>query len=259
MARTYTQTNNLFDYGTAVGVGIIANQSRVTALGHNPNIPLAQAAADVWEGGGDYPFLTTASQLEVLSSSANDTAAGTGARTVLISGLSSTYAIISEVITLNGVTPVTTVNSYLRVNIFTTTSSGSGKVNAGDLTLRVISGGSTQSIARAGFGFGRNAIYTVPAGNTLFVQSIVFTISASDPKTTTGCEFAIKQISSTGNARIPLTFQILSTTPYRHEAKFGIVLTEKTDFIIRVTTTGQINSNVTAAMEGVLINNNLLT
>lgn len=82
----------------------------------------------------------------MLSDSVNDTAAGTGARTVFISGLDSNYDVISETVTLNGTSAVQTVRSYLRVNSFLIMSAGSGKTNAGSITLRVTGGGSTQAL-----------------------------------------------------------------------------------------------------------------
>lgn len=242
------------NYPTAVGLGLIPTQTRVTALGHNPSIG-SGAAADVWEGGGDYPFLAAASILEVVSASANDATAGTGARTVLVSGLDANYAPISETVLLNGVTPVVTLKSYLRVNVFTTVTSGSGHSNAGDITLRVTGGGTTQSIIRAGIGFGNNAVYTVPAGNTLFILSEVFTVFAPNGGTVNVATFGGRIISASGNSRIPLQFQVTSTVPYRHDAALGIVLAEKTDFTLRVTTTGQAATNVTAAMEAILVSN----
>jgi hypothetical protein len=240
---------------TAAGLGMIPGCTRVTALGHNPSIA-SGAAADVWEGGGDYPFLATASQLEVLSASANDAAAGTGVRTVLVSGLDANYNPISEVVTLNGVTPVATVKSYLRTNVFTSTASGSGGTNAGDITLRVAGGGTTQSIMRAGYGFGRSAVYSTPAGFTLFVLSEVFTILAQG--STNSATFGGVLRSQAGNRRIPLEFQVTSVGPYRHDAVLGIIMAEKTDFILRVTTTGQAGTNVTAAFEALQVDNLLL-
>lgn len=256
--HTPSQVPMEMDYLRAVGIGgLIPNQTRVTALGHNPNIG-AGAAADVWEGGGNFPFLASAQTLEVVSTSAVDTAAGTGTRTVLISGLDGNYVTISETVTLNGLTPVSTIRQYLRVNVFTTVTSGSDEVNGGDITLRVAGAGAVQSIARAGYGFGRSAIYTVPAGFTLFVKSMVFTIFSASGANTNIASFGIMQRSSVGNRRIPLEFQISSTTPYRHEADLGVILGQRTDFVLRVTTTGQANTNVTAAMEGILVNNNAL-
>lgn len=249
--------NSGLEFATAAGIAVVPGCTRAVLLGHNPNIG-AGAAADVWEGGGNYPFLAAAATLEVLSSSASDTAAGTGARTVLVSGLNSAYATISEVVTLNGVTPVSTVNQYLRVNVFTTTSAGSGEVNAGDITLRVAGGGTTQCIARAGYGFGRSAVFTVPAGFTFFMSSAVFTIISPNGASVNVATFGIFQRSSTGNRRIPIEFQVSSTVPYFHNAKEGVVFSEKTDVTLRVTTTGQANTNVTAAAAGLLFNNTQL-
>lgn len=242
----------------AVGLGMVPGCTRVTALGHNPNIG-SGAAADVWEGGGDYPFLAAASQLEVLSASAADTAAGTGARQVLVSGLDANYNPISEVLTLNGTTPVPTARSYLRVNVLTTTGTpGSGKKNAGDLTLRVVSGGTTLSIARAGDGFGRSGVFSVQAGFTLFIVSEVFTVKSPGGANVNAAVFGTQLIAATGNSRIPLQFQVTSQVPYRHEAVEGVVLTEKNDVTLRVTTTSQASTDVTSAFEGVLVDNLLL-
>lgn len=258
--RALGYDNSETPFYVAVGLGMVAGFTRVSALGHNPNIAVAGTAADIWEGGGDYPFLAAASQLEVLSASASDTAAaGTGARTVLVSGLDANYNPISEVLALNGTTPVPTVRSYLRVNVFTTTASGSGKKNAGDLTLRVVGGGTTIHIARAGDGYGRSAVFSVQAGFTLFIPSVLFTILAADPKTNAGATCGIQLIGSNGNSRTPLQIQVISTTPYRHDTLMGISLAEKSDITLRVMNAQQINTNVTAAFEGFLVDNTQLT
>lgn len=245
------------NFSVAAGLAIIPGVTRITALGHNPDIG-AGAAEDVWEGGGDYPFLAAASILEVLSASASDTAAGTGVRTVLVSGLDASYNPISETVTLNGVTPVSTINSYLRVNIFTSTSAGSGEKNAGDITLRVVGGGTTQSIMRAGYGFGRSAVYTVPNGFTLFITSQVYSLLNPGGANVNWAVAGLVQRSSTGNRRIPLEFQITSTQPYRHDSPEGIVIAQKTDLVLRITTTGQAATNCAAAFIGFLFDNTKL-
>ena len=240
----------------AQNMGFVPGYSRVVLLGHNPSIG-SGLAADVWEGGGNYPLLTSASQLEVVSTSASDAIAGTGARTALVSGLDGNWLPVSETVSLNGTTPVTTVNSYMRVNIFTTTSSGSGQVNAGDLTLRVAGAGSTQSIARAGFGYGRQAVYTVPDNTSLFCGSFNFSVLTPNNSIFTAV-FGIQQVSGTGNKRIPIEFQVTSNNPYLHLTQFGLTFVARTAVILRVTTTGQASTNVTAAAECMLIANGQL-
>lgn len=254
-----TNTYNILDsHATAIesnrinqNIGAVPGYTRVALLGHNPDIPSA-SAEDVWEGGGNYPLLAAASQLEIVSTAATDTAAGTGARTVLIQGLDANWLPISETVTLNGTTPVTTVNSYLRVNLLTTTSAGSSGDNDGDLTLRVVGGGTIQSIARAGYGFGRQAVYTVADGTSLFCGSFNFTVFTPN-NTIFSAVFGIQQISGTGNKRIPIEFQVTSQVPYLHLTQFGLNFAARTTVILRVTSTGQNSTNVTAAAECMLI------
>ena len=248
--------NSNMPFAMAVGLGVVPGATRVVLLGHNPDFDFSTQPEDIWEGGGVYPFLAAAATLAVSSASAADTAAGTGARTVLVSGLNSSYNTITETVTLNGTTPVNTVNQFLRVNLFTTVTSGSGGVNAGDLTLRVTGGGTIQSIARAGYGFGRSAIYTVPAGFTFFMTSAVFSIlqSGIDNLAT----FGIAQRSSTGNLRIPIEFQVSSNAPYMHNTPEGIVFPEKTDVMLRLMQTQQDDSQAVAAAAGILFNNSQL-
>ena len=56
---------------------------------------------DVWPYNGNHTWLTAASTLSVVSSSANDTAAGTGARTITLTGLDINLALIVETVTFN--------------------------------------------------------------------------------------------------------------------------------------------------------------
>jgi hypothetical protein len=257
--NNYTQLDSfstaLSENRVAIALGGVPGYSRVAVLGHNPSIGVG-AAADVWEGGGNYPFLVEASLLEVVSTSANDTAAGTGARTVTIVCLDSSYnQLAAETITLNGLTPVVSVSSCLRTNLFATVTSGSNRVNVGDITLRAVGGGAIQGLIRAGYGFSRSAVYTVPNGFTLFATSFVFTILNPNGAVVNTATFGFWQQSSLLNVRIALEFQVTSSQPYYHTAYWGLPITQRTDFIIRVTSAGQAGTNVTAALEGVLVNN----
>lgn len=241
-------------YYMGVGMGLIPTQSRAAGLGHNPNIG-SGVAADVWEGGGNLNWLAAAVNLQISCASPNDTAAGTGMRTVLIQGIDGSGNAISETLTTNGGTVVTT-NQFRRVNLFTGLTSGSLGVNAGDITLAQAGGTNVQDIMRAGYGFGRACRYSVPTGYTLFIRSAVFTVLA-----TSGINFATFGFlfrRANGTFRIPLEFQISSTVPYRHTADEGLMVQQNEDFNIRVTNTGQANTNVTAAFEGVLVDNRAL-
>ena len=137
------QTLSLFGYQAAVG---------------NTSIP-------VWENATAYTYITSASTLTLVSTSASD---NTSAK-VFISGLDSNFSIISETLALNGTTGVTTVNSYFRINSMVLVSPGTSQVtNVGTITLKQSS--NTVSQINPGIGKSQTTVYTVPAGYTFYLD-----------------------------------------------------------------------------------------
>jgi hypothetical protein len=238
----------------AITLGRVAGHSRGSAYGHTPT---PAANTDVWEGAGLYPFLSAASILEVLSSSANDTAAGTGARTFTINGLDGNFNPVSEVVTLNGVTPVQTVKSYLRVNSFAIASAGSGNVNAGDVTLRVTGAGSTQAIARALYGFSKSAIYTVPTGFTLLINDLFFAVAGNG--SATNVVFSFTRIGPTGLITTTNEYNANPSAPVQRLPDMGGPIVQQTSLTTRITSVGGSPTGAYAAFEGILVDNTQLT
>ena len=151
-----------------VARGQIQAHSVVTIAGYNSDVDTA------WEmitpvGNLSYP--AAALQMTVSSADADDTSAGTGARTVLITGLDANYAVISETVTMNGQTAVTTTNSFLRVNAMLVTTAGTSLANEGIIYIgsgTVTSGvpATIYNVIAAGFNNSTSSQYTVPAGFT---------------------------------------------------------------------------------------------
>lgn len=241
-----------------VGFGDVAGYSRVTALGNNPDIDTGTAPEDVWTGGGTYPWMTGATSLEVLSSSASDTVAGTGARTIRIDGLTTAFTPISQTITLNGTTPVAVPTQLYRINGILVLTAGSTQSNVGVITVRDAGGGTTRgqidvSTTGAGIGISRQSIYTVPAGFTLQIIDQAFSINkATGTSWATLCTWIR---SASGVARMPLLISVSSNQPYAQPGMPGIVLSEKTDFCYRCIEVSANNTNVTAGFLGVLRQN----
>lgn len=246
MLRNSFGTADLLDVGWGIAPGI----TRVTALGSNPDVDIGTLPEDLWTGGGAYPWMTAATSLEVVSSSANDAAAGTGARTIVITGLDVNYIQVTQTVTLNGLTPVAIPSQLFRVNSALISSAGSGKVNAGDVTIRDVGAGATRAIVPAGYGITRQSIYTVPAGFTVQVISMLFGFNevAGGNKF---ARFATFTQSPNGFYRLPLEISVGDEPPYRHDGIPGITLAEKTDFCIRCTAVSNDNSNITGAWLGV--------
>jgi hypothetical protein len=243
-----------YGLGEAIGFSDVPNLRRVTALGFNPDIDVATIPEDVWPGGGLYPWLTVATSLEIVSTSVADAAAGTGARTFQVGCLDAAYVETTEIVTLNGVTAVPLTKQCLRINSLVLLTAGTGKTNAGDVSVRDAGGGTVRSIAPAGYGLSRQAIYTVPAGYTLQIISIYIAGLAATGATTNFDVSTFTQ-TSTGVYRLPITLTTGSTGVYRHDGIPGIILAEKTDFALRVTFANLNNTIVTAAFLGIMKKN----
>jgi len=103
----------------------IALHESFCQFGINTNV--ATSNETVWIGSsGVYAFPTVAAVMKISSSSTDDDAAGTGARTVLVDGLNANYERVTEIVSLDGQTQVDTTNSYIRVNKMIVLTAGSG-------------------------------------------------------------------------------------------------------------------------------------
>lgn len=124
------------------------------------NIDVDATPEDIWRGGGTYSFLSSAATVNIVSSSANDAAAGTGAQTVVVEYLDSDWVQRSVTLTMNGTHQVDSSVSCIRVNRAYVDTAGSGNINAGTITVK---GGSTTQITIAiGVGQSQLGIYSVP-------------------------------------------------------------------------------------------------
>lgn len=168
-----------------VSKGNIPGHSIVHVIGRNPSV--GTAFEDIWDAGGTFTYATSGEQWEVVSTSTNDSAAGTGARTMIIEYLDSNYTEQSETITLNGTTAVSTIatNMFRMVKARVNTA-GSTFENQGELILRVVGGGSRRGgILRDtfvandanGLNASQDAHYTVPAGKTVYLEHAITNVS----------------------------------------------------------------------------------
>jgi len=116
-------------------------------------------------------------QMTLVSTSAQDSAAGTGIRTLRFNYLDADLNPQSEIVALTGVTPVLTVATNVRwVGDLTGLTFGSEKHAVGDIT--VTNSGTRYKLLDLGARTTRSTAFRVPAGKRLIVHSI-FAGSAS--------------------------------------------------------------------------------
>ena len=229
----------------------IMGHSAVTLFGYNGD--LDQTEESVWPNGGTVPHPTTASVLDIVSTSTDDDAAGTGARTVFIEGLDNNYNVVSETVVLDGTTVVETVNSYLYVNQLYVATTGSGGVNAGEITAKVDT--TLYDLIAVGYNQRTTAHYCVPAGYTAYLTQGV--ITAGQASGSTSITAFLKQHGSDGILRV-VAISTLNNGSIQYDFAYPIAITEKSCF--GATAVGSANNNsVSAFFNFVLIKNDSQT
>jgi len=114
----------------------VAKQS-YAKFGYNPDIDTGTVPEDVWSAGGTMVWPSSAAVASVVSSDANDAAAGTGAQEIVLVGIDGNSDEVRETVALNGTTPVNSTTQFLFVNSAFGQAVGSGGVNAGTIDVSV--------------------------------------------------------------------------------------------------------------------------
>lgn len=251
--------------------GGVPGAGRVAALGINEDIDTATQPEDVWSGsvlgvlnGIDHKLIprpSTAVSMELVSTSADDTAAGTGARSVVIGYLDTDYVAQLVVLPTNGLTPVALPSAARRINTFICADSVGtyGGTNIGTLSIRAAGGlGATYAHMPAGVGIHQSSLYTTPLGVSYDVLGLLFSITRVD----TSDRWATFSNCVQGpGGRLVKGFQIgiSSSAPYRHESA-GLpinVLPPRTDIWIRCEVVSGNSTAVTGAHFGISRSKNL--
>ena len=163
----------VIDEGLEIAKGQINKLSHINKFGYNTAVG---ASYEVLTDLGTHVLPTTAAAVSVVSSSANDAAAGTGARTLEVQGLDANYNLQTSTITLNGTAAVTTgSDTYLRVFRMRVLTAGTGETNAGAITASI--GGSDIAQIKAEVGQTLMGVYTVPAGHNVYLTKFQASLS----------------------------------------------------------------------------------
>lgn len=162
--------------------GRIPKMSIMEGLGERENMQVIPQGEDIWRGNDLSPAPTShiliptpdqaGEQMTVVSENSNDSAFGTGVRTVGIEYLDVNGKQQTELLALNGTTPVNTIATNIKfVNNMHSDISGDNNVAVGHIKIyRTGSPGLVYSMIESG---GNHALVPhkmVPAGHTLILQ-----------------------------------------------------------------------------------------
>lgn len=176
------------DFKYSVAQGNVNGASTVNKFGYNDDVDTG-AEEIIGSFGGTFTIMTSDDTLELVSNDANDNSAGTGARTVFISGVNSAGTTVSETVTMNGVTPATTSNSYAGINRAYVVSSGSNDGNIGRITISdSLSTFGTQAMIQPDIGVTQQLIFHTQVSKKLLLDWLFLNVNklsgGSSPKVT---------------------------------------------------------------------------
>jgi len=237
-----TRTGKHEPWELQVSRGQIAFHETLFKFGYNASVSTTQDT--IWTGGGIYTYPSTAANLGVVSTASGDTTTR-----INIIGLDGDYNEITEKVTVNGVTSVTTSNTYLRVyRAFVSANEPSGNINithSGTLAAQIVSA-TNQTLM---------AVYTVPAGYSLYIGR---------GSISSGTENANKYV--TGDLKVR-PYQGVFQTKARvnlqgdridFDWEYPIKVEEKSDIEARAQSSSG-DQAVAATFEGILIKNEIPT
>ncbi len=236
-----------------VSRGDVFGHEALFKFGFNPDVNGTEET--IWTQGGNYPWATAAFTAYIVSDAAADTSAGTGARTVTVEGLDENYVFQSVDVSLNGTTEVQIgdANGWLRVFRAFVLTAGSAGTAAGTIHVQTTGGGTIYANLSAG-NQTQMALYTVPAGKTLFLDDINFTAAISQSNNYAQVSFSVREFGGVFRDKY---INVLQSNQLIAKFEYPLRFPEKTDMESRAFCSNT-NNLIGASFQGVLVDNNLL-
>ena len=248
-----TQHGRSEPFDLQVSRGQVPYHSAQNLFGYGTTPASAGIFRTVWENMGttEYVFPSSALTMQLVSTAAGDTAS------ITIVGLDANYAVISEILVLNGTTNVPTVNQYFRINsIFVSAGSPTNPTgvvslsNSGVVYAQINTGvfnGTTSSLGRS-----QMAVYTVPAGYTFYGYRYGAYSSFNGNSTNYTTYRAITNFSSGVQQ---LIVQTPFNTNYEVQRHYPFPYYEKTDLRFQIAPSAGTAAVVSINIGGVLVAN----
>jgi len=179
--------NPIVDFFTQVPLGAYPQMSLTILNASATDVTCGNQT--IWPVNSFYAFSnseTAVNSVALASQSAFDTVAGGGAQKVRVEGLDNNYYPVTEVVSMNGTTPVPLAQEFRRINSIETTQWGAfgvnlGIVSAGTGAFATGAPATAYSIMSALDNISTTGVYTVPDSYSLLVYSPSMNVGKSWP------------------------------------------------------------------------------
>lgn len=234
-SSTFTPTTYNQDFLLKVAKGEVPGHSIVDKFGQNDGLNTS-TYEDIWDVGGDYPYPTSATITEIVSTA-------TDSVDIEVQGLSSDGTLTVQTVTLTGITPVALTTPLWRVfrlkNVGVADLVGNASVEntANDTVFAKIIDGNNQTLM---------ALYTIPKGETGYLVQGTATMAGTKNAYVIAGKFATRNyggvfqlkrtfgVHSTGTSSIVFNFPLYSKILALTDIKVGGIST-LTDGVLNAT------------------------
>jgi hypothetical protein len=177
LASVQLPTIQLYDWFSLVHLGLVPGATPFLMTNTRPILP-ANEIVTLWRSPLNYVHNKTATTISIVSSSVNDTAAGSGANVVGVDGIDSAGNFITEFVLMDGQTPAQTVQQFTHINIGAVIFSGATMFNEGIITFTI--NGQIVATMDPLLGQVTEGVFTPPVNHMVLIHGASFDVGKNN-------------------------------------------------------------------------------
>ncbi len=156
------------DFLFEVAKGDVDGHSTIGFITKNDNV--GTTTVDLWNDSSVMVYPASPETWEIVSDNVNDHATGSGGRVAVVITLDENFLRVTNVVPLNGTTPVVLSGLHTRPHQIIINESGSSTVNEGRVILRDTATGNLRGTVKVGEALSFDGHFTVPADKRAFIM-----------------------------------------------------------------------------------------
>ena len=160
------------DFNTEVALGRRQGATTWNKFGYNADVDTGTEI--IASFGGTFQFLTTGETISIVSTSTADDDGGTGVNSIVVYGVDENWDAQTVVYTMDGTTPVVSAESWIGINRVAVFLSGTGRTNAGTITVTAVTSLYTMAQIPLGIGVSQQLIFFIPQNHQFLAEWLHF-------------------------------------------------------------------------------------
>jgi len=160
------------DFHTEVALGRRQGATTWNKFGYNTDVDTGTEIIASW--GGTYQFITVGETISIVSTSTADADGDTGVNSIVVYGVDENWDSQIVVYLMDGTTPVVSAESWIGINRVAVFLSGTGRTNAGTITVTAVTSLYTMAQIPLGIGVSQQLIFFIPQNHQFLAEWLHF-------------------------------------------------------------------------------------